>query len=260
MNSRDAPGSPRFLNASHSALSYSRILSDCTPMFTISNILIAIALVLGLWAQLRVKSAFAKYSEVPISTQMTGAEVAREILTAAGIHDVEVEEINGMLGDHYDPSSKRLCLSSEVYNTPSVAAAGIAAHETGHAIQHARAYAPLQARMAVVPITQFTSQLLPFIMFGGFFLHLIPFQFAIQLGAICYGVLTIFQLITLPVEFDASRRAKIILGQMGIVQPGEEALGVDRVLNAAALTYVAAFVSSLGYLLYFLSLGNRRND
>ena len=228
-------------------------------MFTISVILIVVALVLGLWAQFRVKSAFAKYSQVRISTDMTGADVAREILAAANIHDVEVAEIDGALGDHYDPSSKRLCLSSEVYHTPSVAAAGIAAHETGHAIQHARAYAPLQARMAVVPITQFTSQMLPYIFIGGFFFHLIPGQLALQLAALCYGVLTVFQLITLPVEFDASRRAKIILGQMGIIQAGEEAVGVNRVLNAAALTYVAAFVSSLGWLLYFLS-GSRRNN
>jgi len=229
-------------------------------MFTISIVLIVIALVLGLWAQFRVKSAFEKYSQIGISADMTGADVARAILVAANIRDVEVAEIDGVLGDHYDPAAKRLCLSSEVYRTPSVAAAGIAAHETGHAIQHARGYAPLQARMAVVPVTQFTSQLLPFIMFGGFFFHLIPGQLAINLAALCYGVLTVFQLITLPVEFDASRRAKIILGQMGIVQPGAEALGVDRVLNAAALTYLAAFVSSLGWLLYFLSLGNRRND
>lgn len=228
-------------------------------LFTISIVLIGFALVLGLWAQHRVKSAFSEYSQVRTSANMTGADVARSILSAAGIHDVEVAEIDGLLGDHYDPTSKRLCLSSEVYGTPSVAAAGIAAHETGHAIQHARAYAPLKLRMAVVPITQFTSQALPFILFGGFFFHMIPGQLAINLAAACYGVLTIFQLITLPVEFDASNRAKIILGQMGIVQPGEEAVGVDRVLNAAALTYVAAFVSSLGWLLYFLA-GSRRNN
>ena len=228
-------------------------------LFAISIILIVFALVLGLWAQFRVKRAFARYSQVRISTNMTGADVARDILSAAGIHDVEVVEINDTLGDHYDPSSKRLCLSSEVYHTPSVAAAGIAAHETGHAIQHARAYAPLQARMAVVPATQITSQILPYIFIGGFFFHLIPGQLALQLAALCYGVLTVFQLITLPVEFDASRRAKIILGQMGIIQAGEEALGVNRVLSAAALTYVAAFVSSLGWLLYFLA-GSRRNN
>lgn len=229
-------------------------------MFTVSIILIALAFLLGLWAQFRVKSAFSKYSEVRISTDMTGSEVAREILAAANIHDVEVTEINDLLGDHYDPGAKRLCLSSEVYRTPSVAAAGIAAHETGHAIQHARGYAPLEARMAVVPITQLTSQLLPYILFGGFFFHLIPGQLAINLAAICYGAMALFQLITLPVEFDASSRAKIILGQMGIVQAGPEAEGVNRVLNAAALTYVAAFVSSLGWLLYFLSMGNRRSD
>jgi len=219
--------------------------------------LIAIALVLGLWAQFRVKSAFMRYSQVRTSANLTGAEVAQEILAVANIHDVQVVEINGMLGDHYDPAHKRLCLSSEVYRSPSVAAAGIAAHETGHAIQHARSYAPLQARMAVVPLTSITSRILPIILFAGFFFRLIPGMLAVQLAALCYGVLTVFQLITLPVEFDASRRAKVILGEMGIVQAGAEAQGVSRVLNAAALTYVAAFVSSLGWLLYFLSMGRR---
>ena len=219
--------------------------------------LIVIPMLLGLWAQARVKRAFEHYAQVPVATDKTGAEVAREILEAANIHDVEVAEIDTMLGDHYDPTSKRLCLSPDVYNTPSIAAVGIAAHETGHAIQHASGYAPLQARMAVVPITQFASQLLPFIIFGGFLLQLVGL---IKLGVICYLVLTIFQLITLPVEFDASRRAKIILGQMGIVQAGEEADGVNRVLSAAALTYVAAFVAALGNLLYLLSIVNRRND
>lgn len=226
-------------------------------MFTNYIVLIIIPMVLGLWAQFRVKRAFEHYGQVPVSTGRTGAEVAREILEAANIHDVEVAEIDGMLGDHYDPSNKRLCLSSDVYNTPSVAAAGIAAHETGHAIQHARGYAPLQARMAVVPITQIASQLLPFVIFGGFFFGMFGL---IKLGILCYLVLTLFQLITLPVEFDASRRAKVILGQMGIVAPGEEAEGVDRVLSAAALTYVAAFIAALGNLLYLLSIANRRND
>lgn len=228
-------------------------------MLTNYIVLIIIPMLLGLWAQFKVKRAFSHYSQVRVSTNQTGAEVAREILAAAGIHDVEVAEIDGMLGDHYDPSNKRLCLSSDVYNTPSVAAVGIAAHETGHAIQHARGYAPLQARMAVVPITQVTSQMLPYILFGGFFFHLIPGMLAIELAAVCYGVLTVFQLITLPVEFDASRRAKVILGEMRLVT-GEEARGVERVLSAAALTYVAAFVSSLGWLLYFLALGNRRDN
>src|SRR5204862_5787748 len=136
--------------------------------------------------------------------------------------------------DHYDPTSKRLCLSTNVYNTPSVAALGIAAHETGHAIQHAAAYAPLKLRMAIVPITSFASNLLWFVFIAGFIFHMYGL---IKVALLCFLVLIVFQLITLPVEFDASRRAKIILRQMGMVQPGEEVVGVNKVLNAAALTY-----------------------
>jgi uncharacterized protein len=218
-------------------------------------ILVAIPLIIGLIAQFRVSSAFKKWGEVRASSNITGAEAAREILAAARINDVQVVETNDFLGDHYDPTSKRLCLSTNVYNTPSVAALGIAAHETGHAIQHAAAYAPLKARMAIVPITQIASNMLPFVIFGGFIFHMTGL---ITLGIYCYLVLLAFQLITLPVEFDASRRAKIILTQMGIVQPGEEVLGVNRVLNAAALTYVAAFIATLGNLLYLLSVRDRR--
>jgi Zn-dependent membrane protease YugP len=218
-------------------------------------ILVGIPLIIGLIAQFRVSSAFKKWGEVRASSNITGAEAAREILAAARINDVQVVETNDFLGDHYDPTSKRLCLSTNVYNTPSVAALGIAAHETGHAIQHAAAYAPLKARMAIVPITQIASNMLPFVIFGGFIFHMTGL---ITLGIYCYLILLAFQLITLPVEFDASRRAKIILTQMGIVQPGEEVLGVNRVLNAAALTYVAAFVATLGNLLYLLSVRDRR--
>lgn len=216
--------------------------------------LIGVPMILGLWAQMRVKSAFGKYSRVRTSSNMTGADTARQILRAANISDVDVVEINGMLGDHYDPTHKRLCLSSDVYRQPSIAAAGIAAHEVGHAIQHARSYAPLKARMALVPITQFASQLLPFVIFGGLFFGMLGL---IKLGVIVYLVLAVFQLVTLPVEFDASRRAKIILSELGIVQAGNEAAGVSRVLNAAALTYVAAFVAALGNLLYLFLLSRR---
>ena len=217
--------------------------------------LIGVPLLLGLYAQMRVSSAFGKYKKVAATSGVTGAQAAREILNAAKIHDVEVREINDLLGDHYDPVHKRLCLSSDVYRTPSVAALGIAAHEAGHAIQHARAYAPLKWRMAVVPVTQFASQMLPFVIIGGFMFHI---SGLITLGIICYGILAFFQLITLPVEFDASKRAKVILQEMGMVQPGGEAAGVNSVLNAAALTYVAAFVAALGNLIYlFLA---RRND
>ena len=220
-------------------------------------LLVGIPLIIGLIAQFRVHSAFKKWGAVRASSNITGAEAAREILAAAKITDVQVVQTNDFLGDHYDPTSKRLCLSDNVYNTPSVAALGIAAHETGHAIQHAAAYAPLKARMAVVPATMLVSQVLPFIMFAGLFFHLLPWAITLNIVIIGYLVITIFQLITLPVEFDASRRAKIILGQMGMVQPGEETAGVNKVLNAAAMTYVAALVAAIGNLLYFLSLRGR---
>jgi Zn-dependent membrane protease YugP len=216
---------------------------------------IGIPLIIGIWAQIRVSSAFSRWSKVRDSANITGAECAREILQAAQIHDVDVVETNDFLGDHYDPTSKKLHLSSNVYHTPSVAAVGIAAHEIGHAIQHAKAYAPLKARMAIVPVTMIASQMLPFIIIGGLFFRITGL---ITLGIYCYLILLIFQLITLPVEFDASRRAKIILREMGIVQPGREVAGVNNVLNAAALTYVAAFIAALGNLLWLMSIRDRR--
>src|SRR3989442_2030076 len=211
--------------------------------------------ILGIWAQIRVTGAVNRWGKVRASSNISGAECAREILQAAQIHDVNVVETNDFLGDHYDPTKKQLHLSSNVYHTPSVAALGIAAHETGHAIQHARAYAPLKARMAIVPVTMIASRMLPFIIIGGLFFRITGL---ITLGIYCYLVLVVFQLITLPVEFDASRRAKIILREMGIVQPGQEAAGVNSVLNAAALTYIAAFIAALGNLLWLLSLRDRR--
>src|SRR5947209_4706270 len=191
-------------------------------------LLIGLPLIIGLWAQFRVSSAFKKWGAVRASSNVTGAQAAREILQAANIRDVEVREINDYLGDHYDPTKKVLCLSSNVFNTPSVAAVGIAAHETGHAIQHAKAYAPLKWRMAIVPVTQIASQMLPFVIFGGFIFHITGF---ITLGIYCYLVLLAFQLVTLPVEFDASRRAKIILQQMGIVQQGRVVGGINKGLD-----------------------------
>src|SRR6201987_6369762 len=151
---------------------------------------ISVPLILGIWAQIRVSSAFSKWSKVRTTSNITGSECAREILQAAQIHDVDVVETNDFLGDHYDPRDKKLHLSSNVYHTPSVAALGIAAHETGHAIQHARAYAPLKARMAIVPVTMVASQMLPFIFIGGLVFRgtgLIP------LGFYCYLMRLIFQ-------------------------------------------------------------------
>ncbi len=220
---------------------------------TLWIVLIGIPIVFGIFAQMRVSSAFGHWKKVPVSSGMTGAEAARAILDAANIHDVEVILIRDMLGDHYDPSRKRLCLSPEVYGTPSVAAVGIAAHEVGHAIQHAKAYAPLKARMALVPVTMFASQLLWPVMIGSMFFQFWPLM---NLAIACFAALTLFQLITLPVEYDASRRAKLIVQHMGLVRTPEEAAGVNSVLNAAALTYLAAFIASISNLIYWLLLRN----
>jgi uncharacterized protein len=217
-------------------------------------LLVGVPLIIGLIAQFRVHSAFKKWGAVRATSGITGAEAAREILAAAQINDVQVVETNDFLGDHYDPTSKRLCLSTNVYSTPSVAALGIAAHETGHAIQHAAAYAPLKLRMAIVPITSFASNILWFVFIAGFVFHMTGL---IKVALLCFLVMIVFQLITLPVEFDASRRAKIILQQMGMVQAGQEMAGVNRVLNAAALTYVAALVATIGQFLYYFLLSRR---
>ena len=218
-------------------------------------VLVGVPLLIAFWAQFRVSSAFKKWGAIRATSNVTGAEAARRILQAAQIGDVNVVETNDFLGDHYNPADKTLHLSSKVYHEPSVASLGIAAHETGHAIQHAKAYAPLQWRMTIVPVTSIASRMLPFVIFGGFIFHITGL---ITIGIYCYLILLAFQLITLPVEFDASRRAKIILSQMGLVQPGAEVAGVNKVLNAAALTYVAAFVATLGNLLYLMSVRDRR--
>lgn len=221
----------------------------------ITWLLIMFAMVVAVIAQIRVSGAFKKYSRVRTRRGLTGAAVAQEILNNAHIRDVQVQRTQSFLGDHYDPSKKVLCLSPGVYDSESVAAVGIAAHECGHAIQHQHDYAPLKARMAVVPATMFVSKLLPLVIIGGFWFHIMGF---ITLGIIVYAVLTGFQLITLPVEFDASRRAKLILQQSGAVTR-EEFDGVNTVLNAAALTYVAALLSSLVWLLHLLAIrGSRR--
>ena len=217
-------------------------------------LLLALILVPGLIAQFRVQAALKKYSKVRARSGRTGAEAASEILEDAGIHDVQIERTNSFLGDHYDPRTKTLVLSPAVYDSNSVAALGIAAHETGHAIQHQHAYAPLQARMAIVPVTMFSSQLLPLVMIGGFFFRIPMF---ITLGIVIYTMIVIFQLITLPVEFNASSRAKLILQQNGLVSR-DEMPGVNQVLNAAALTYVAALIAAAAQLLQLVLLSRDR--
>lgn len=227
-------------------------------MFTFL-IFIVPTFILAFWAQNKVKSAYGKYVQVPSRGRITGREAALAVMQKAGIHDVEVVQIRGQLTDHYDPINKRLALSEDNYNGTSLAALGVAAHEAGHAVQHKVGYSMLKARMAMVPVTNIASSLLPFIMFGPFFLFGAAMGgMFLKVGVACYLVLTAFQLITLPVEFDASRRAKQELVSLGILGQ-DEMVGVNKTLDAAAWTYVAAFVSSLGYLIYLLSMfaGNR---
>ncbi len=209
--------------------------------------------ILGIVAQARVQGAYKKWSRVGSRSRITGREAALYVLQKAGITDVEITATRGMLTDHYDPKNKRLVLSEANYHGHSLAALGVAAHEAGHAVQHATGYSMLKLRMSLVPVTMIASQLLPFIIIGGFFFGMLGL---IKLGVLVYLVLTIFQLITLPVEFDASRRAKVELVSTGILQQ-DEMEGVNDTLNAAALTYVAAFVSSLANLLYMLALARR---
>ena len=217
-------------------------------------LLLVLIFVPAMIAQFRVSAALKKYSQVRARSGRNGAEAAAEIMADAGIHDVQIERTNSFPGDHYDPRTKTLALSPDVYDGESVAALGIAAHETGHAIQHQHAYAPLQARMAIVPVTMFTSQLLPLVMIGGFFFRIPMF---ITLGIAVYAVLVVFQLITLPVEFDASSRAKVILQKSGLITR-DEMPGVNRVLNAAALTYVAALIAAVAQLLQLMLLNRQR--
>lgn len=225
-------------------------------------ILFAGTMLLSLWAMWRVKSVYNHYSRMRCASGATGAQVAQAILDQAQIRDVQIVAHNEMLGDHYDPVRKRLVLSEANYHGQSPAALGVAAHECGHAIQHKIAYAPLQWRMMAVGATNFASQIVMWLPLLGFFTGLAWGKIAI-LMAIAWGVIMLFNLITLPVEFDASRRAKMILGNMGHIGTADEMLGVKRVLNAAGWTYVAAFITSLAYFLWHLLpllLGGRRSE
>lgn len=206
------------------------------------------ALLLSFWASMKVKSNFKRYSRVGTSRGITGAEAAAEILRREGISDVKIVSTRGMLSDHYNPVTKTLALSEEVYGSRSVAAVGVAAHEVGHAIQHARGYAPLWLRSILVPTAGIGSSVGYIMMFLGL---IIASQGLVLLGAALFSMVFLFQVVTLPVEFNASSRAKEILVSQGIINQSEKA-GVDKVLNAAAMTYVAAAISTLMTLLYFL--------
>jgi Zn-dependent membrane protease YugP len=218
-------------------------------------VLILPAFALSLWASFRVKSAFKKYSRVRAMSGLTGAQAAQVMLERAGLRDVRVIRARGKLSDHYNPGNKTLALSEAVYDSPSVAAVGVACHEAGHALQHAKDYKPLYLRSALVPTANIGSSLGYFVMLGGLILMYLSRggvgQMVVLFGAILFSAVLLFQVVTLPVEFDASNRAKRLAVEYGIVAQ-QERQGMDKVLNAAALTYVAAVVSTLMTLLYFL--------
>ncbi|HEX4952868.1 MAG TPA: zinc metallopeptidase [Thermoanaerobaculia bacterium] len=206
------------------------------------------ALLLSLWASFRTKSAFKKYSQIGTMSGRTGAQAAQILLDRAGIHDVKIVPTSGMLSDHYNPVTKTLALSEPVYASASVAAIGVACHEAGHAIQHARHYSPLWLRSALVPTAGIGSNLGLFVMMFGL---MFQSQKMVAVGAVLFSAVLAFQLVTLPVEFDASARAKKLAFEYGLVA-GPEREGVNRVLNAAAMTYVAAAASTIATLLYYL--------
>jgi len=216
-------------------------------------------LLLGLWAQFRVQSAFRTYSKVKTGNGLTGAQAARAILDANGLQTVTVERVGGSLTDHYDPRGKVLRLSESVYATPSVAAVGVAAHEAGHALQDKQHYGPLRLRSAIVPAVNIGSWLGPIIFMIGFFMSGATGDTIALIGLLFFAMTAIFALVTLPVEFDASKRAKQQLASTGMLSP-QEIGGVDKVLDAAALTYVAAAVQAIMTVLYYVSLMSRSRD
>lgn len=207
---------------------------------------------LSLWASFRVKSVYNRYNQGGTYSGLTGAQAAQRILAVAGIRDVAIVPGEGLLSDHYDPINRRLVLSPANYSGYSPAALGVAAHEAGHALQHQAAYAPLQWRMSAVGATTIANQVVMWLPLIGMFTGMIKLPVFVAILAVGWGVLMLFNLITLPVEFDASRRAKECLASMGMIQTPEESAAVNRVLNAAAFTYVAAFITTLAYFLWHL--------
>ena len=222
-----------------------------------------ITLAIAVAAQWQVKRMYKRFSLIPSRSGYTGAEAARAILQTAGIADVKILEHEQIMGDHYDPRNKRLVLSSQTYHGTSLAALGVAAHEAGHALQHKAPYAPLQLRMAAVGVTHFASQMVAILPLVGIATGLLSSATGLTIMALAWSMIMVFNLVTLPVEFDASRRARQLLTQLGFITGRAEQNGVSQVLNAAAMTYVAAFVTSLlymlGYLLPLLAGGRQRS-
>lgn len=219
------------------------------------------ALLLGLWAQFKVQSSFKKYSQVRAWSGMSGADAARRILDSNGLYNVQVESVQGFLSDHYDPSKKVLRLSPDVYRGNSLASVGVAAHEAGHALQDQQGYFPLYIRTSMVPTVQIGSWLGPIIFMLGYFISGTFGQSVAWLGVGLFGLTALFAIVTLPVEFNATNRAKAALVNLGITSENDRS-GINSVLDAAALTYVAAAIQALSTMLYyiFLLVGRRRDE
>lgn len=224
-------------------------------------ILVVIGAVICMIASARVKGTFNKYSQLRSMSGMNGAQVAQRVLQAAGIYDVQVRHVSGSLTDHYDPRTKTVNLSDPVYNATSVAALGVAAHECGHAIQHAKSYAPLSIRSALVPVANFGSMLAWPVILIGLFFNTRSSGLIIDIGILLFSAAVLFQLVTLPVEFDASRRALVMLRTQGILAD-DELRYTRRVLKSAALTYVASAAAAILQLLRIILItnGRRRDD
>lgn len=230
------------------------------PMFyDPTYILVMIGVVICLLASAKMNSTFSKYSRVRSHSGMTGKEAAEALLHREGIYDVRVEYVAGNLTDHYDPRSKVLRLSDATYQQTSVAAIGVAAHECGHAIQHARGYAPLSIRSALVPVANFGSSIAWLLIIIGLIMNSQTSQLFLNLGVIAFSMAVLFQIVTLPVEFNASRRALKILGNTGMLYP-DEVRETRKVLTAAALTYVAGAASAILQLLRLIMISNSRRD
>lgn len=232
------------------------------PLFSFGQLIFALpGVLLALWAQFKLRSAYSHYSQIGIGRGITGSTSARYILDANGLRDVDVQEVPGELTDHYDPTQRKVFLSSGNFHSTSIAAVGVAAHEVGHALQHQAAYGPLGLRMALVPVTNFASSAAMLIVMSGLFLngamHLLAAKL-VWVGVGLFSIVTLFQLVTLPVEFDASSRGKTQLLRLGLVTEGERE-GVREVLSAAALTYVAAMLTGFLQLLYWIMIARDMN-
>lgn len=215
-------------------------------------LVLGVTMLLSLGAMAYLKSVYARASQVPIASGLTGAKAAARILQWAGINDVEIVQGESFLGDHYSPLEKRLVLSPENYAGSSAANVGVAAHECGHALQHQKHYLPLKIRMGSVYATNFASNAVFYVIAASLWFHLVSPHVGLLIVSLCFGILIFFQLITLPVEFDASARAKVVLQQLGIVRAGPEAEAVSATLNAAGLTYVAALVGTILTAAYWI--------